>query len=138
MLLVQLVQSDGSFQNVFEVAVAEDGSATVTGVGMMADSGTDSVRNVESLQFLPEGPFNPAQFTQVQIRTGSDAADFINGGGNSDVVVGGAGNDGLTGGGGDDILFGQGGDDPFIQGGAGNDRRLRGRRPRLRQRPGRQ
>ena len=121
MLLVQLVQSDGSFQNVFEVAVAEDGSATVTGVGMMADSGTDSVRNVESLQFLPEGPFNPAQFTQVQIRTGSDAADFINGGGNSDVVVGGAGNDGLTGGGGDDILFGQGGDDPFIQGGAGND-----------------
>lgn len=130
---VQLVQEDGTSQDVFAVSMSGNGAATVTGLGIAAELGTDTVTNVEELQFSVESwpePTPDNQFATLSIATaqynewvaGSDGGDTINladypGATSAD---GGRGDDVIIGDSADNYLIGQGGDDT-IDGGAGND-----------------
>jgi Ca2+-binding RTX toxin-like protein len=97
---------------------------TVQGLNSGAQLGTDSVANVEQLQFQISG--NP---NVLSVINGTPGNDFFNGTGGNDLVVGlgGAdtlfgmdGDDAIDGGEGDDFLSGGGGIDTLV-GGAGND-----------------
>ena len=101
---------------VFKVSFADDGTATVEGVGSAAFLGTDTVSGVDALDFNTD-----SGFTHIMVPDGTTAGrDDIFGWVDSDVILGGAGHDGLRGQGGDDVLLG-GTENDFLVGGLGND-----------------
>lgn len=64
---IELVNGSSS-QAVFQVVASGPGSATITGVGIAAGLGTDTVTNIEELHFsVFNDPFNPAQFLSLKI-----------------------------------------------------------------------
>jgi Ca2+-binding RTX toxin-like protein len=133
-LLVQLVHEDGSFEDVFVVTPTGNGSATVTGVGLMAGQGTDTVSNVENLDFFIDNwptPREPGESVGVPLSiyvpqspdflhvSGSVGSDSINLGAiYPDVTVGTPVN--ASGGFGDDTIIGTAGDN-YLVGEAGSD-----------------
>jgi Ca2+-binding RTX toxin-like protein len=143
-LLVQLVQSDGSFENVFEVTPLGDGSATVTGLNSMAYQGTDTVSSAEQLSFFIDvypQPHGPGQIANINIAVTAPPVqdDFahVNGSVGADVidltqlypsagpqvdlnVFAGRGDDTIIGSSGDNYMDGEQGSDT-IDGGAGSD-----------------
>jgi Ca2+-binding RTX toxin-like protein len=69
-LLVQLVQDDESFQDVFSIAPTGTGTATVTGLGIAAFLGTDTVSSIEELHFMVDTGPDPVpenQFAYVSL-----------------------------------------------------------------------
>ncbi|HET9810615.1 MAG TPA: calcium-binding protein, partial [Sphingomicrobium sp.] len=149
-LLVQLVQDDGSFEDVFSVTINGPGSATVTGLGMMAGSGTDTVTNIEDLHFFVDSDPTPDnQFVNIQLSawvpqspdflhvSGSAGADVIDlaalypdvppdtpinagGGRGDDAIYGNDGGNYIGGDQGNDVIDGRDGDDT-LAGGQGDD-----------------
>jgi Ca2+-binding RTX toxin-like protein len=138
---VQLVHEDGSFEDVFEVSVGSTGSATVTGVGMMASFGTDTISNAEDMHFYVDGSALPEQFAFIGLVpyvppiegdfahvSGSAASEVIDlaalypdagpdttinstGGGGNDTILGTLGSNYIRGDAGDDVIDGRGGGD---------------------------
>lgn len=143
-LFVQLVQVNGSAENVFEITLLGSGSATVTGLNSMSQLGTDAALEVESLYFFIDvypQPHAPGQtvfvntaidaqtvqnnFAHVNGSPGSDTIDLpqLYPGAGSDVtfnVYAGSGNDTIIGSSGRNYIDGEAGSDT-IDGGAGND-----------------
>ncbi len=143
-ILVELV-NDGVAQTVFEVAFVGDGSVTVTGVGIAAHLGTDTLSSVENLDFQVEhwpNPVPPGQYVNVQLAPyvpeivnnfahvgGSAGSDTIDLGAlypNAPVTTnlnanGGSGDDTLIGTGGSNYLIGDSGDDLIDGVGGTND-----------------
>ncbi len=141
--IIELV-NNGTGVAVFKVTPGgQPGSATVTGLGMAANLGTDTVTNVEELQFqVFNTPFNPAQSLNVRIAPnawvyepnhnigvdgtdGADVIDLANYHQGKDAswerfVNAGAGADTVTGTGFNEHLFGDAGDD-VLNGGGGHD-----------------
>ncbi len=137
----------GGFETIATITVAADQTATVTGVGVAAAFGTDTVANVERLEFFVNGgSFTSLNFGTTAFPANGSNAAFIQGGifadtinvasyfaaadastrvninadrGN-DVVIGHAGPNSIQGGAGDDMVFGLGGNDT-LTGGAGAD-----------------
>ncbi|WP_310473926.1 cadherin domain-containing protein [Sandarakinorhabdus sp.] len=134
-------------EDIVTITVAADRSATVTGFGIAAFIGTDTVANVERLEFFVNG----GSFTSLNFGTTAfpangpnsafiqggifadtiDAASFfpaadantrinINTDRGNDVVTGHAGANSIQGGAGDDTILGLGGVDQ-LTGGAGSD-----------------
>ena len=125
----------------YEWALNADGSVSVTHTGGTQADGTDTLRNIERLQFSDEIvdlPIPPARIytafsaaTTVvgdrfdgngtnEIFEGTAGDDVANGNGGDDLLTSGAGDDTLNGGEGDDRLDGGDGVD-ILSGGAGND-----------------
>lgn len=141
--IIELVNS-GTGVAVFKVTPGgQPGAATVTGLGVAANLGVDTVTNVEELQFFVSNtPFNPAQSLNVRIAPnawvyepnhnigvdGTDGADVIDlasyhQGKDASwerFVNAGAGADTVTGTGFNEHLFGDAGDD-VLNGGGGHD-----------------
>lgn len=128
---------------VYKVTITGTGAATVAGLGPAAGLGTDTVTNVENLQFLVfNDPFNADQSLNLQIAPnawvyepnhdvgvdGTDRADTIN---MNDyhqdkdatwdrIVHAGDGGDTVYGGGFAEAIYGEAGDD-VLNGGGGAD-----------------
>lgn len=128
---------------VYKVTITGTGAATVTGLGPASGLGTDTVTNVEDLQFLVfNDPFNADQSLNLQIAPsawvyepnhdvgvdGTDRADAIN---MNDyhqdkdatwdrIVHAGDGGDTVYGGGFAEAIYGEAGDD-VLNGGGGAD-----------------
>ena len=115
-----------------------DGSFTVVGSGTSTDDGTDTLNNIEGLQFsdgfvslqqqVTERDLNKDGITDLIEIRGTDLAaagdDISPSQGNTTVshrMAGGLGNDTLTGGDGADVFEGGAGSDSIV-GGAGTDR----------------
>lgn len=141
-VIVQLVQADGSAEDIFVVSAVSNGSAVVTGLNSQASFGSDTVTNVEDLHFFVDNGVNPAapnQFTNVLLRpvvygdfvqgsAGDDVIDIddfagtssLGGGAGDDILRGNASNNNVIGGSGNDIMIGNAGDD-YLSGEAGDD-----------------
>ena len=117
-----------------------DGSFTVTGSGTSADDGTDTLSNIEGLQFsdgfvslqqqVSERDLNKDGVTDLIEIRGTDLAaagdDIAPSQGNATVayrMAGGLGNDTLSGGDGADVFEGGAGSDSIV-GGVGMDRAI--------------
>lgn len=142
--LVQIVQSNGSFVDAFRITPTVTGSATVEGLGALAGLGTDTVSNVEGLNFFVETYPNPIpaeqnlyvplglivpaivdNFAHVSGSIGADTIDLaaLYPGAGAGVFLnanGGAGNDTILGHAGSNYLFGEGGNET-IDGRGGYD-----------------
>lgn len=141
---IQLVQANGTSENIFQATLLGNGAATVTGLGRFASVGTDTVANTESLNFFVDtypAPQGPGQFVSLNLSVfvsplennnanvgGSDAPDAINlsalypSATTADFVgvFAGRGNDTIVGHAGSNYLDGEAGNDS-IDGGAGYD-----------------
>jgi len=137
-LLVQLVKPDTSVETVFKVTITAVGSAVVEGVNSGAFLGTDTVSNIDGLNFavkLGDGTLSSTQNVTINIAPrhtsgqpfvgGSETADVINladypgaananGNRGDDQITGTAANNTLTGGAGSDTLRGGAGNDTLI------------------------
>ena len=133
--LVQLVQDNGSFEDVFAVTPLARASATVTGVGSMAGLGTDTVTNVEDLHFYVDNwpaPIAEGQFVNLLLDVVAmplqDGFAHVEGSVLDDVIdvaalypeAGPDVNINVHGGFGDDTVFGSAGPN-YMRGQAGND-----------------
>jgi len=133
--LVQLVQSDGTSEDVFAVTASTQATATVVGLGRAALLGTDSVTNVEDLHFMIDtapAPSGPGQFVNMLLApiAGTIVNNFahVEGSVLSEVLdlaalypgVGQGVNINVHGGLGDDVVFGSAGIN-YMRGQAGND-----------------
>ncbi|HET9427466.1 MAG TPA: calcium-binding protein, partial [Allosphingosinicella sp.] len=124
-LLVQLVQANGTFENMFSVVIEGSGSATVTGLGLAAHLGTDTVTNVEELHFMVDtwpDPTPQDQFTFLSLSV-TDFGGYVAGSSADDVIdladYPGANN--VGGGLGDDVITGAVGSSDYMRGDQGND-----------------
>jgi Ca2+-binding RTX toxin-like protein len=141
--IIELVDGSNVTQVFRVVPGANAGSATVTGLGLGANLGTDTITNVEELHFqVFNDPFNPAQFLSLKIAAtpwvneadhdigvdGGAGADVINmtdyhqdkDGTWDRIVHAGDGNDTVHGGGFAERIYGEGGDDT-LYGNGGHD-----------------
>jgi Ca2+-binding RTX toxin-like protein len=101
---------------VFRVSLATNGTATVEGLGSAAHLGTDTVRNVDAIDFNSD---TGAARIIVTVQ-GTPGNDFINGNNEANLVFGADGDDQLRGSGGADLINGGAGND-LLRGGAGTD-----------------
>ncbi|MFC3712792.1 hypothetical protein ACFOMD_09440 [Sphingoaurantiacus capsulatus] len=141
--IVQLTNGQ-TVEDIFLVTHGGGQSATVQGMGRAAFLGTDTVSNIEQLQFFIANanyqgsfvginlapvtfPANGNNNASVQGSIGNDSIDISmmgfgqvpvnsNGGFGNDSITGHAGDNTLTGAAGDDMLFGGDGDDILIGG----------------------
>ena len=97
----------------YDVTDNGDGSYTITDLRPTSVTGTDTIRNVEFLEFF-NGTIATADAARTQIGTPSN-----------DTLTGTQFNDILRGQGGDDTIYGLDGDD-LLEGGAGADRLIGG------------
>ncbi len=114
-LIVERV--DGAVvEAVFRVSLAADGTATVEGLGSAAHLGTDTVTNVDAIDFNSD-----TGFTHIIVTAqGTPGNDFINGNNEANLVFGADGDDQLRGNAGADLINGGAGND-LLRGGMGVD-----------------
>jgi Ca2+-binding RTX toxin-like protein len=89
-------------------------SASGTDVIVTGPDGTDTLRNIELLQFDDETFAVIHGTTAADTLAGGSEDDALFGGGGDDSISGGAGNDVLDGGTGNDVMVGGTGDDTYV------------------------
>ncbi|MCJ8310222.1 MAG: tandem-95 repeat protein, partial [Hyphomicrobiales bacterium] len=108
----------------FTVVDNLDGTFTLTDIRGGSPQGTDTLLNIEQVQFTDATVslgLNQTGTGGVDNMTGTSANDTLDGGNGDDVIVGGAGDDTIYGDGGDDTITGGAGDDTIESGSGTND-----------------